>query len=79
MSMRHQAWLHPRSKRYRALEIVRRVRTRVLWMPRTRHDGRQAFGADQGWVEALHAMVLKTRALEMIGWPDTDPDQPTTV
>jgi hypothetical protein len=76
MSMRHQAWLHPRSKRYRALELVRRHRPRFRWYPlvRTHHDGRQAFGADLGWVETLHAMVLKRKALELIGWPEVDLD-----
>lgn len=74
MSARHYAWCHPHQ--YRALELIRRIRPALLRGEHTRHDGRPAFGVDLDWVETLHAMVLKRKALELIGWPDTDPDCP---
>ena len=56
MSMQHQAWLHPRRRMFRVKAIILRMRPDLLRKPRTRHNGRQAFGADILWAATLAAM-----------------------
>lgn len=57
MSLQHRAWRHPR---HRVRALLLRLRPDLLGRPRTRHNGRQTFGADVLWASTLAAMNEKS-------------------